>query len=399
MITTDPSSPRYPKLLSHTRYFKTPDAPQPAKIDLSKSLNQLLSGYQDTSGGFYNLEKQYQPLYNQLGLQTQGQSMFGFTDPTTGQYTPGTVALGNAANSGIRTSNVNDLSGLGPAVSGALDSANPYLGLGLNALTAATGQAGAGSPILSTLNQQAGDALKSGGALTPQEQRDITQGTLAGYAQRGSTAGNSSLITDLLSRDAATRARTQQAQQFGETVQGLNTQQNQLFGSLAGNLTNTASSALTNPLLQIIGLGNLNPGSLTGGSGGSVLGSTLSANNSLFPLAPGFDVAGYNANAQNASNIAGANNAAATNSGYLSLIGALLSDDRLKTSIRRTGRFLAGGIERVSWIFKLDPQRRRWSGVLASEVEKARPEAVVRFPLMGLRLVNYNALGITMEEG
>jgi hypothetical protein len=268
-------------LLKCTRAFKDQSNPQPAKIDLSKSLGQLLTGYQDTAGGFLDLQKQYQPGYTQLGLDNQNTSLFGYTG-TDGTVHPGTVGLGAEANSLTRGANIGDLSTMGPAITGSILQGNPFL-------------AGAASNLYDTLGNVsaiANDPAALRGEISPSESRDLQETIGANFANTGMGPSNSSMAAQLLGRDAFTQGRKQQAFSNLSTA-----------AQLGEGATSAFSSAFTNPLLQILQLGNLNPGSDSSGGNG-VLGSSLQNSNALFPLAPGFDIAGFNANAQNASNIA-----------------------------------------------------------------------------------------------
>jgi hypothetical protein len=82
----------------------------------------------------------------------------------------------------------------------------------------------------------------------------------------------------------------------------------------------------------------------------------------------------------------------------LSLIGSLISDDRMKDEIVDTGERTKDGIPIVTFVYRYlsrnQETRRRFKGVLASAAERLRPDAVVRFPFMGLRLVKYGLLEV-----
>lgn len=364
MLINDPLSPSFPRLLKASCYFGGGSTPQVAQVNLTKELEQLLAGYQNTAGGFLDLNKAIQPGYTQLGLQNEGTTLQGYTDPVTGAHVPGTTELTNTANTATRTSNVNDLSAIGPGVTGSILAANPWLFNSANDT----------SSTLDALTTQANQGLALNGALAPSEARDLNESVLGYFGNAGISNGNQAIAAQLLSRDAATRARQQQAQSFAESVT-----------QLGQGATNTFSSAFTNPLLQILGLGNLNPG--YGSSSGTSPASAVSTSNSLFPLAPGFDAGTYNANAQNAANIAGANNSAASSAGWLSLFGSLISDKRVKKNIRKTGEKTPSGIPKVTYIYKTDPKKKRYVGVLAQDVEKIDPASVTTDRLSGLKAV------------
>lgn len=83
----------------------------------------------------------------------------------------------------------------------------------------------AGQPLLKGLNQQANADLALGGQLSPQELRNVTQGTLSGFAARGNAGGTQALASEFLNRDLYSRQRENERRQFASQVQGLNLQQ------------------------------------------------------------------------------------------------------------------------------------------------------------------------------
>jgi hypothetical protein len=94
----------------------------------------------------------------------------------------------------------------------------------------------------------------------------------------------------------------------------------------------------------------------------------------------------FNANAQNAASIAGANKQAGTSGGIMSTVGSLasaigpmlaMSDKSLKAKIRGTGAKTVEGIPIRTFEYKRAPGRRIL-GLVADEVLKKRPDAVVR---------------------
>src|SRR5215475_202872 len=63
----------------------------------------------------------------------------------------------------------------------------------------------AGQPLLAELNRQANTELAAGGQMTPEELRNVTQGTLAGFAQRGGAGGTTAMAQTFLNRDLYSR--------------------------------------------------------------------------------------------------------------------------------------------------------------------------------------------------
>ncbi len=341
-----------------------------------------------------------------------------FNDPYAGMVGP--AQAGPQYHPGVLGLNTTALGAYGPAATQALLQSNPYLFDALNlqnnaAFNAATPTALQGqlnqnafgrSPILSQLNQQAQDQLALNGQLSPQQQHDLGQLTSSMLAP--GTQGPQSLVAQLFARDAATQKHMQAAQAFGSNVEGLNQTQNQfglnvqqgnlaqqgLAGSLAQGAASTASSALTNPILQILGLGSLNSNANPGQS--------IQDQSSLFNpfMQAGLDIAGANFNAQNAQNIADQNSDSALTSGLLSLggsvVGGFLSDERIKSSIKTVGKS-PSGIPIKEFIYKTDPYKRKWKGAMAQDVKKFNPYAVHTDPMTGMKSVDYSQIDVQME--
>jgi hypothetical protein len=389
------------KRLVHTRaFFSSPDAAPPR--NLTNEMLQTLSGESQTAGPTLALNQQYEPLYGQLGLGNQQQSLYGWDD-ASGVHHPGTLEMNAGANTFTRASDLANVQQFGPASTQAYLAANPYLASGLNNLQGRMQN----SPILNTLNDQANAALASGGQLSPQEQRALDQQTRQGFSDRGNVMGNQSLGAELLNRDAATRARLLAAQQFASGVQGLNQSQN----DFVGRGTQIAATSLSDPYQAVLGRSG---GAASSGSGGSYP-QTIGTGAQLFSPTNAYaqDLFNTNFNAANANNIAQSNaQNAATGAivsgvgsllgGYLSnnqskattgatIAGSLLSDKRLKKNIRKTGEKTEDGVDLYEWEYVTDPKKRRYRGVMAQELEKADPESVITDEVSGLKLVKREA--------
>lgn len=72
------------------------------------------------------------------------------------------------------------------------------------------------------------------------------------------------------------------------------------------------------------------------------------------------------------------------------------SDRRLKENIELVGEDEATGLPLYSFNY-IDDQERRYVGVMADDVEKVKPEAVIE-DSSGYKRVNYEALGLTLME-
>jgi hypothetical protein len=309
---------------------------------------------------------------------------------------PGQLELSAAANTYQRGRDIGDVAAYGPLATQAFLQANPFLASSLGNLLGRT----ADSPILSTLNQQAMQGLQSGGQLSPQDVRQAEQAARAAFAARGLTQSSPAAAAEILSRDAAVRQRLAAAQQFATGVQGLNQQQ----ADLVGRAAQIASTTLSDPFQAILG----RPSGAGGGGGGGAYPQQIGTGARLFDPYNAYaqDIYNTNYNAQAATNIANANAQAATNAGYWSLLGNLLgggaqvgssyaqyaSDKRIKTNVKATGKKSPEGIPIKTFTYKTDPKKRKYRGVMAEDVEKVRPRAVVTDPITGLKAVDYSQL-------
>jgi hypothetical protein len=85
--------------------------------------------------------------------------------------------------------------------------------------------------------------------------------------------------------------------------------------------------------------------------------------------------------------------------GALGIIGAVasfFSDDSIKEDVRLLGPTHHAGINRYR--FRYQGDERTFEGVMASEVERVRPDAIVVNRESGLRMVNYAKLGLALKE-
>lgn len=368
----------------HTRCYYTA-APDPTKPrNFTQEMNQTLAGYQQTAPGYLAIEQQYQPQYGALGLQNQALSLYGTTDPTTGAHTPGTLELGAQGNTYTRGSNIADALNYGRASTTAQLQANPYLTSSLNNLQSRQQD----SPLLAALNQGAQSALASGGQLSQDDIRNLQQQTRSGFADRGNLMGNQALGAELLSRDAAVRQRMGAAQQFAGNVQGLNQQQNDFVGRSA----QIAGTTIASPFQTLFGQGN----AAGGGGYPQQIGTGAQLFNPQSPYAG--DIYSSNQNAQAAHNTQVANASNQNTSNYVAIASALLSDERIKKDIKDTGAKTPDGIPIKSFRYKTDKKKRKFVGVMAGDVEKKRPDAVIKDPVSGLRAVRYGLIAAPFRE-
>lgn len=428
-----------------------PQAATPKPRDLAGELLQTYYGQASTAQPYFNLESFFQPKYGQVNLDNMRQSLFGYnvpqppaqpqqqptnpqptqqfdrhgrpipnstgTDPNslfipgaghphnfndpyspnaspsqTPGYHPGTIALGQAANTSNRGADISDVARYGPAATSAFLNANPFLASGLTNLLTRTQD----SPILQLLNRNAQSALESNGQLSPQEGRAADQQAREQLAASGLLTSAPAAVAGVLNRDALVRQRQGAAQQFAGNVQGMN--QNQ--ADLVGRASQIFSTTLSDPFQAILG----RPSGAGNGSSGGGYPQQIGTGARLFnPESPyAADIYNTNYNASAAANIANANNqAAGQNAGIAaggSIIASLLpllfsaSDKRLKTDIKATGEKTAGGIPIKTFRYKTDPKARKLRGVMAQDVEKVAPAAVFTHPVTGAKAVNYHMI-------
>jgi hypothetical protein len=360
--------------------------------NLTREMKQTAAGYRATAPLYYDLEKQYQPLYNLLGLGVRQQNLFG-----TPQQ-PGTLAQNATANTFTRGADIADVARYGPAATQAFLAANPGLRRSLDVVQGNLTP----DPLLTALQQQAQSQVAAGGALTPEEQRLADQQVRAGYAARGMTQGNQSLAAEILNRDALRRQRIAAAQQFALGTEGASQAQR----DFAGRAAQIFSTTLSDPFQAILG----RTSGAGGGGGGGGYPQAIGTGARMFdPTNPyAQDVYNSNFNARNAQNIANQNTETALGAGALSssaavlaaiLPGLIASDKRLKTNIRKVGK-TPGGVLLSSFSYKGDETRprRKFIGAVAQDVEKVAPQAVVRDPVTGYRKLNYGAIDAPFME-
>jgi hypothetical protein len=210
------------------------------------------------------------------------------------------------------------------------------------------------SPVLQqTFGSQISPVLESGGALTAEQGRDVTQATRAAFAARGNIGGNQAIGAELLNRDQYRQQRFNQALGQAGQIQGLETGGlNQLTGVEQAETSSFAT--LANPLYGLF------------------------------------------ENAQNAATqlqIASENKNAGLAGGAISSIGSIAgaaigaSDERLKENILDTGETTPEGIPIKTFTFYTDPNKVRYIGVMAQDVEKVDPSNVITDPVSGIKFV------------
>lgn len=362
--------------------FITPGIEHPADRNLMKELQQIQKARLRFAPKEYELEAKYGPQYNRLDINKAFENEMGYTD-AQGVYHPGTLGLSRAAAMSQRAGDVADVQRLGPQATAAILASNPFLAAGLTNLQGRISD----SPILQTLNQQALSGLQSGGQLTPQEERAGQQSARGAFAARGLATSSPAAAAEILNRDAMVRQRMAAAQQFGVGVEGLNERQ----ADLVGRASQIFSGTLSDPFQAILGRPSLPAGATLPGGGQRAFAPTDYTGY-------GQDLFNTNFNAAWNLGVANANNQAATRAAIASVAGSSIgSDERIKTDIRDTGEKTARGIPIKTFRYKHDPEKRTFRGVVAQDVEKVMPDAVLADPLTGIKIVDYHAAGASLE--
>jgi hypothetical protein len=368
----------------------TPDVAHPAPRNLSSELDQIYQANQRQAGPYYDLEAKYGPLYNRMTVRNLADQTLGWDE--NGVHQPGTQEIGRTATQAQREQDIADVEKLGPREREAYLAANPWLRRSLGLLA----DRQTDSPILQTLNQQAEGALASAGKLSPQEQRDLDQQSLALFADNGIAHGNQAIGAQLLNRDAATRSRMAAQQQFASGVQGLNQAQNDFLG----RSTQIDATALSDPWMAI-----LNRSSGAGGGAGAGLTPIGSGTKVFDPYnAYAQDLFNTNFNEQASRGIANAQNQANTRTAIATVASGFIgSDIRMKEKIVEIGRSPLFNLPIVEFEYRAGCVPKglrpvRYIGTLADEVEAVFPEAVRIDPKTGFKQVDYSMIDIDMKE-
>jgi hypothetical protein len=174
--------------------------PTPNYGDITR---QTLGAQVDLAPQEFHAEAQFSPQYTGLEVNNLGTAANGLNSLLTGG----------------RASGVSDLESLGPAAASAITNANP-----------------AQAQLLGGLNASANTGLAAGSGLTPDQATAMQQASRAGYAARGLTNSNSSVLDELLRQFNLGQNLLTQRQNFAQGVAQTNnsTVNNPLYSLLMG---------------------------------------------------------------------------------------------------------------------------------------------------------------------
>lgn len=243
------------------------DAPHPANPSaVGNDFRALLTQYINAQPQLLQTAQTYQPGYAALGTNTLNQVM------------PGAENAIGGANTFSRSADVGDYTNLGPAAGAAVGSV-------YNSLNPASGA------LLGKLTTTATQGLNAGSKLLPADMTRITSGVRSNWASRGLGASDPAQLDEAVNLATAGEGLRTSRQNFAQGVYGDN-----------ANVNATLMPAVN--------------GLLTGQSAAPALGQTIAAGASANGVNPSavYDMFNTAYNARTASNIAGANNAAANNS-------------------------------------------------------------------------------------
>lgn len=246
----------------------------------------------------------------------------------------------------------------------------------------------AGSDAL--LEQRAGEAMADARqGTTAMQNQMIRQGLRYGYspAKLAAMAGSMSGAQGLSLASAANQARDKERNvgyakkmDVAGLYRGLPGASQGAYG-LALNSGNSAVNNQMQPGNQMLTGMNQGTGTIMQGQGQKIqgLGSILNAQTSMYNAGSGDSGLG----------------------GMLGMLGSAAinkwSDRRLKEDIVPLAVHEATGLPLYEFSYRGDPARRRFVGVMADEVEKVMPEAVI-YTDAGFAAVNYGMLGIEFKE-
>lgn len=300
--------------------------------DLQRLLGGIAGLYGNASGAAGQTDfTNWQNILSQFGAQNQN---------LTGQANAQT----QAANTALRTNNLNDVQSLLGQATNIRNQANPGL---LGDTGSLQNYSNGAASFLQQAQQQQNDA----NFLSPQEMNTAQQSARNAWSARGLVNSPGAVGAEILNTDAALRGRQQQAFQntgsaLGAYGQAVNAQQqgqfdpfNAILGSQYGNQTNNAGSN-----------SNLYGQSSAFSSGAQGDQYAQGISNPFQPYAQ--DVYNSNFNGANARNISASNNAAAVAGANTAQSSALAN-----SFLRLFGQYMSGSCWVARSIFGVDDPR------------------------------------------
>lgn len=174
---------------------KGSSAPPPAP-QYQESMRSILQAQIDLAPQVYNREAEYQPKYQQLQSQIESQA----AKDQLRLYKDLQPEYSSLEDAYIKQTQVNQLQGL-------QERAPDYI----QAFKQAQGTAGIDQAIKGYAETTLADQMNSGFRLNPEEQRQLEQSTMAGFAARGTALGGQAGLANVLNRYQYVQGRQQNA--------------------------------------------------------------------------------------------------------------------------------------------------------------------------------------------
>lgn len=230
-----------------------------------------------------------------------------------------------------------------------------------------------------------------------QTQFDATQAQMTRGLSRMGVNPNSGKMaaatgTMGIERAKAMASAANKTRQAAEQI-GLSTKM-QMYGGMKGlaGLGATNAGLATNAL----GMGNSSAAGMTGAANSFIGTGNASFGTAMQGMSSGISgLANYSQLGMQAAQIRNDADPTAAILGAATTF-AMASDRRLKTNIEPVGTDERTGLTLYKFAYKTEPDKY-FIGVMADEVEKVEPKAVITMP-NGFKAVNYGALGIQLKE-
>lgn len=323
--------------------------------DLTSDIGKLLQAYQKTQPGILKFEQKYRPQYAALNLSDIGQYATGYSG-LGGQL--GLQGVGQ-----VQQARQQELYGQGQLASGArgvMQTLSPEQAALVNQATQRAETAYAGSQYL-----------------TPEEARQATQAAREASSARGMLGSQSSIASEILSRESYKQAKRAEADQARSNAY-----------SMAQGFYQTPGMSLISqtPYGLQLGMGYLSSGQQSLGASTPQLFSSDTALN-IGAAERGNVLSAQTATAANESAITGSTIGAIGSMAGSAMMAKAISDRNAKTDIKKVGKTNTG---LPIYTFKYKGENKTQMGVMAQDVEKKNPKAVGL--INGIKAVDYSKI-------
>lgn len=339
--------------------FSKPKTPAVPKADIEGDIRKYVSGYQKALPDVLAAERQYRPEFLGLNLGDVSTFLQG-ADGQMGLFGLGRLAQQESAQNlaAARQADFESMMGMAPQFRGFAQALSPEAQAQVEASQA-----------------EAARATQAARQLSAQDRRSAEQAAREAYASRGRLSGNEAVAAEILNREGAMAQRRAEAAQARQGAFGM------------------AQDFYTRPGLMALG-----SAPLSYQAGQQQLGMGLGSIGSATPQMINPDVGVNVGMAQRANQVqagaAGAQAKAGWQSGLMGAIGTGIgaifgSDVFIKDDIKPTGDKTQNGIP--IYTYRYIGGKQRYRGVMAQDVQRIKPEAVVQDD-SGYLAVDYSKL-------